>query len=252
MLIVVYKDTSNNQLLVFNPMTKQSIELPKLSNFPFYLTYLTCDFFEHDLQSSTYKIFFAWKSNVYIYNSSSQTWQSLDSISNLVSDYPFSCVTYKNDIYVAICTQDKKLMMAIYNPILDLWNNFDTNIESNDDDGRLIIANGRLFYVQVNFNGTMKNYTISIFEMEIEDKLLIPIIQIISPFDYLTEHGCNIINAKKIFGFGNKITIMKYKKGITYNVCTHEQEEIRNNIVYHCNVIHPFNYTLVSPKRRQT
>ena len=250
-LVLVYKDTNNNQLLVFNPMTKQCIELPELSNLPYGMRYLACDFFEHDLQSSTYKIFFSWKSNVYIYNSSSQTWQSLGSISNLVSHYPFSCVTYKNDIYIAICTLDKKLMMVVYNPILDLWNNFDTNIESNDDNGRLIIANGRLFYAQVNYNRTMINYTISIFEMEIKDKLLIPIIQIIGPFDILTELGCHPIYTKRIFGFGNKITIMRYKKSITYNVCTHEQEEIRNNIVNHCDGIHPYNCTLVSPKHRQ-
>ena len=247
MLVFVYKHTSNNQLLVFNPMTKQSIELPKLSNFPSHLTYLACDFFEHDLQSSTYKIFFAWKSNVYIYNSTSQTWQSLDSISNLVSNYPLSCITYKNDIYVAICTPDKKLMMVVYNPLHDAWKEFDTNSRGNARDGRLMIANDRLFYTQVNYNET---YTISIFEMEIEDKLLIPIIQIMSPFDYLTENKYTA--TENIFGFGNKIIIMRYKKGITYNVCTHEQEEIRNNIINQFNVIHPFNCTLVSPKRRQT
>ena len=253
-LVLVYKDTNNNQLLVFNPMTKQCIELPELSNLPYGMRYLACDFFEHDLQSSTYKIFFSWKSNVYIYNSSSQTWQSLGSISNLVSHYSVSCVTYKNNIYVAIRTLDKKLMMVVYNPILDLWNNFDTNIKSNDD-GRLIIANDRLFYAQVNFNGTMWNYTISIFEIKIEDKLLIPIIQIIGPFDDCTEHGFGPICAENIIGIGNKITIMRDNKSITYNVCTHEQE-VRNNIVnhwdIHCHVIHPFNYTLVSPKRRQT
>ena len=206
------------------------------------------------MQSSTYKIFFAWKSNVYIYNSSSQTWQSLDSISNLVSNYPFSCVTNKNDINVAICTPDKKLMMAVYNPILDLWNNFDTNIESNDDNKRLIIANGCLFYAQIDFNDTIGNHTSSIFEMKIEDKILIPIIQIINPL----ERGYpNVIRSSLIFGFSNEITIMRYKKdiGLTYNVCTHEQEEFRNNIFGNCKyggVIYRFKCIIVLPKRRQT
>ena len=114
-------------------------------------------------------------------------WQSLDSISNLISKYefnfyPFSCVTYKNDIYVAISIPRKKLMMVVYNPIHDLWNTFDTNIKSNDNNGRLIIANGRLFYTQVcDLDTTMQNSTISIFEMNIEDKLLIPMIQIWCP-----------------------------------------------------------------------
>ena len=42
-------------------------------------------------------------------------------------------------------------MMVVYNPIHDLWNTFDTNIESNNNNRRLIIANGRLFYAQVNY-----------------------------------------------------------------------------------------------------
>ena len=40
------------------------------------------------------------------------------------------------------------------------------------------------------------------------------------------------MQAKLIFGFNNKITIMACKKdiGITYDVCTHEQKEFRHNI----------------------
>ena len=231
---------TNCQLLVFNPITKECIELPKLPNSHYAdnnFRYV-CDFFEHDLQSSTYKIFLTWQSNVCIYNSSSQIWQSLDYISNIKLKCqfplsPFSSITYKNDIYVAISTPRKKLlMMVVYNPIHDLWNMFDTNIESyHGDYGRLIIANGRLFYAQVCcLDFTMQNSTISIFEMNIEDKLLIPMIQFLSPKEMKLNE--QLFQPKFIFGFNNKITIMAYKKdvGITYDVCTHEQKEFRNNI----------------------
>ena len=89
-LVIVCKGKINCQLLVFNPITKECIELPKPLNLHFFSNYyfnLLCNFFEHDLQSSTYKIFFAWNSSVCIYNSSSQIWQSLDSISNLIPKY---------------------------------------------------------------------------------------------------------------------------------------------------------------------
>ena len=254
-LMFVHKNKSNTQLLVFNPITKECIELPKLPKLPNSYSYLICDFFEHDLESSTYKIFLAWKSSVYIYNSSFQTWQSLAFISNLTSNRPFSCVTYKNNIYVATSTLEYKWVMVVYSPVHDAWNKFDTNIERKDDNGRLIIANDHLFYAQDDFNITIRNSTISIFEMKIEDKLLIPIIQISYPSKkpyYLWTSRPNYI-----FGFGNKITIMKYKKdvGITYDVCTHEQEEFRNNIAInckYCDVLYPFKCTLVSPKRKQT
>ena len=260
-LVIVRKGITNSQLLVFNPITKECIELlelPNLHSFWYYYFNQVCDFFEHDLQSSTYKIFLAWNFNVCIYNSSSQIWQSLDFISNSIPKYKFQVhpllsVTYKNNIYIAISTSQKKLMMVVYNPIHDLWNTFDTNIESNNNNGRLIIANGRLLYAQV--CTTMQNSTISIFEMNIEDKLLIPMIQILYPKEMQCDE--RYMQAKFILGFNNKITIMAYKKdvGITYNVCTHEQKEFRNNITNKClynDVIYPFKCTLVSPKRRQT
>ena len=263
-LVSVCKGIIICQLLVFNPITKECIELPKLPNSHYAENnfHYVCDFFEHDLQSSTYKIFLAWWSNVRIYNSSSQIWQSLDYISNLKSKYPFplypfSCVTYKNDIYVAISTPRKKLvMMVVYNPIHDLWNMFDINIESfYGKYERLIIANGHLFYVQVcDLDTTMQNSTISIFEMNIEDKLLIPMIQFLCPKEMQCDE--RYFQAGFIFGFNNKITIMAYRKdvGITYDVCTHEQEEFRNNIAKNClynDVIYALKCTLISPKCRK-
>ena len=112
--------------------------------------------------------------------------------------------------------------MVVYNPIHDLWNMFDTTIESSDHNGRLVIANGRLFYAQVcDLDTIMQNSKISIFEMNIEDKLLIPMIQIWCPKEMQCDE--RYMQAKFIFGFNNKTTIMAYKKdvGITYNVCTH-------------------------------
>ena len=148
-------------------------------------------------------------------------------------------------------------MMVVYNPIHDVWNTFDTNIESFYGCGRLIIANGRLFYAQICDLGIiLQNNKISIFEMNIEDKLLIPMIQIRCPKEMQCDGWC--MQAKFIFGFNNKITIMAYKTdvGITYDVCTHEQKEFRNNIAKNClygeSVIYPFKCTLVSPKCRQT
>ena len=259
-LVLVIVDNANFELFVFNPITKQCIELPKFpcSHDLRSISNVKCDFFEHDLQSRTYKIFLLWDLSVYIYNSSSQIWQSLNSISSFIflncqfRLCPFSCITYKNDIYIVIPTRGKKLMVVVYNPIHDLWNKFDPNIERNDNNGRLIIANGRLFYAQVCYLDTTMNSTISIFEMNIEDKLLIPMIQIMCPKEMKCDEWC--MQAGFIFGFHNKITIMSYKKdvGITYNVCTHEQIEFRNNIAlkkkYCSSVIYPFKCTLVSPK----
>ena len=263
-LVIVSKGITKSQLLVFNPITKECIKLPKIPNLHFSRYYYfnsLWNFFEHDLQSSTYKIFLVWNSSVYIYNSSSQIWQSLDSISNLIPKYefqlhPFLSVTYKNNIYVAISTLERKLMMVVYNPIHDLWNTFDSNIKSYNNYRRLIIANGRLFYAQVCVLDTiMQNSTISIFEMNIKDKLLIPMIQILCPKEMQCDE--RYIQPMFIFGFNNKIIIMAHKKdvGITYDVCTHEQKEFRNSIAKDCldgDVIYPFKCTLVSPKCRQT
>ena len=67
-------------------------------------------------------------------------------------------------------------MMVVYNPLYDTWNNFGMDVERDDSNRRLIIANNRFFYAQIDFNDTMQNHTISIFEMKIEDKLLILVI----------------------------------------------------------------------------
>ena len=63
---VVHVVIHNNStcLLVYNPITKECIELSQPSTPLFwynnYAYNATCDFFEYDLQSSTYKIFLAY------------------------------------------------------------------------------------------------------------------------------------------------------------------------------------------------
>ena len=72
--LVLVKLIIENQLaqfLIHNPITRRCIELPQLSKKSFIFWERKCDFFEHDLQSSSYKIFMASYSGVYIYSSSS-------------------------------------------------------------------------------------------------------------------------------------------------------------------------------------
>ena len=171
------------QLMVFNPITKQFVELPQLSILNHYSAYdIVCDFFEHDLQFSTYKIFLACYQRACIYSSSSNTWQNLDSFPNNICD-EFNtrlCIMYKNHIYVAISDRkDDESMMAIYDPINDAWNKFNLNIEKHERySSRLIIVANRLFFP--NAYRDIHNY-ISIFEMKTKDRLLIPIIKIVRP-----------------------------------------------------------------------
>ena len=76
------------QFLVYNPITKEYIKLPQLPT-PIHIL-VECNFFEHDLQSNTYKIFVVSKNEVYIYSSSSHFWQTFnDSFSNFKSNFQY-------------------------------------------------------------------------------------------------------------------------------------------------------------------
>ena len=114
--------------LVHNPITRQCIELPQHPTKSFNFWERNCDFLEHDLQSSSYKIFVASYDGVYIYSSSSCKWQVVDSFSNFklnlgskLYHWPYSCIMYKNNMYIAFSTLDKKWMMVVYNPKDDSW-----------------------------------------------------------------------------------------------------------------------------------
>ena len=76
-LVELMINTMVNQFLVYNPITKQCIELPEIPIKKYVIK--VCDFFEHDLQFSSYKIFLACIHKVYIYSSSSHKWQAIDS-----------------------------------------------------------------------------------------------------------------------------------------------------------------------------
>ena len=256
-LIKHFIDSKPHQFWVHNPITRQCIELPQLSPKLFIHWKRNCDFFEHDLQSSSYKIFFASNTGVYIYSSSSCKWQAVDSFSNFklnleskIDDWCNSCIMYKNNMYISFFTLDEKWMMVVYNPKDDAWSNLYLSKEEtyySPYGGRLIIADDRLFFVYIDNYLSRNNTTIAIFEMKIEDRLFIQITKFTCTHDFLGYFSYN-----SIIGLGNKITIMKNIKDIfmTFNMSTNEQQVFRNNNVVECDFEYgkyPYKYTLVSP-----
>ena len=254
-LVKHYKDSKPHQYLVHNPITRQCVELPQLSPQLFIHFEKKFNFFEHDLQSSSYKIFVASNDAIYIYSSSSCKWQALDSFSNFklnleIDDWPYSCIMYKNNMYIIFFTLDRKWMMVVYNPKDDAWSNLCLSKETYDSPykfgGQLIIADDCLFFVYVNNCLLMNNTTIAILEMKIEDRLFIQITKFTCTHDIWGYFAYN-----SIIGLGNKITIMKNIKDIfmTFNMSTNEQV-FRNNDVAKCSDAfckYPYKYTLVSP-----
>ena len=122
-------DNYHVQYFVCNPIIKQCIKLPKLPIILSFYFVEACDFFEHDLQSSSYKIFLASRYGIYIYSSSSHKWQAVDSFSNFQLNlefklsYHLSCIMYQNNIYIAFTTTKFEWMMVVYNPKDDAWSN---------------------------------------------------------------------------------------------------------------------------------
>ena len=192
---------------------------------------------------------------VYIYSSSSCKWQVVDSFSNFklnlgskLYHWPYSCIMYKNNMYIAFSTLDKKWMMVVYNPKDDSWS---LCLSKEEMDcfpylygGRLIIVDDCLFFVYI--DNFMDNNTIAIFELKIEDRLFIQITKFTCTHDVL---GCFAYNS--IYAFGNKIYIMKKIEDIfvTFNMSTNEQV-FRNNDNAKCSCElgkYPYKYTLVSP-----
>ena len=259
-LVKHFIDRERQQFWIQNPITRQCIELLQLSPELFSNWERNCDFFEHDLQSSSYKIFLASKRRVYIYSSSSCKWQAVDSFSNFklnlepkLSDFAYSCIMYKNDMYIAFFAKVKNRMMVVYNPKDDAWSNLCLNKEVTYDSpfgGRLIIADDCLFFVHVDNYISLDfiNQTfIEIFEMKIEDRLFIQITKFTC-----THHLVGNFSHNSIIGLGNKIIIMKNIKDIfmTFNMSTNEQQVFRsNNVANFSNRFdkYAYKYTLVSP-----
>ena len=252
-LVKHFMDSKRDELLVHNPITRQCIELPTQLSPESFINWecYNCDFLEHDLQSSSYKIFVVSHGGVYIYSSSSCKWQAVDSFSNFklnfepkIYDWPVSCIMYKNNMYIAFSTLDKNHMMVVYNPKDDSWSNLCllSKERSYCLSERLIIADDRLFFVFIYYyNYTMDNTTIAIFELKIEDRLFIQITKFTCTHDFW---GCNII------GLGDKIIIMIKNIFMTFNISTNEQQVFRNNDVAENGfqyAKYPYKYTLVSP-----
>ena len=258
-LVKHYRHNIPNQLLVHNPITRQCIELPQLPTKAM-VWERNCKFLEHDLQSSSYKIFLASNDGVYIYSSSSCKWQAIDSFSNFklnleskIYDWAYSCIIYKNNMYIAFSTLDEKWMMVVYNPKDDAWSNLCLSKEETyclpcTFGGQLIIVDDRLFFVYVdNYHSSNNNNIIAIFEMKIEDRLFIQITKFTCTNDF-----SGFVSYDSIIGFGNKIIIMNNTKDIfiTFNLSTNEQQVFRNNDVAECSCKYgkyPYKYTLVSP-----
>ena len=123
LVLITHICSQPHHFLVHNPITRQCIELPQVSPKLFILSKRNCDFFEHDLQTSSYNIFVASHTGVYIYSSSSCKWQAVDSFSNFklnlepkIFDSSDSCIMYKNNMYIAFSTLDRIRMMVVYNP----------------------------------------------------------------------------------------------------------------------------------------
>ena len=159
---------------------------------------------------------------------------------------------YKNQLYVVYWTSKFELMMKVYNPINDIWIKFDQIIKQigTHPMGRLIVILDCLFLVSFafSFSFLLKNW-ISIFEVKTEDRLMIPIVNILQPIQ-MQWHG--VFLCEFIFNIRNKIIIVNHEKhiSITYDVFTNKQEEFINNNIcrFNFNSIYPFKYTLVSPK----
>ena len=256
-LVKHFIDRKPHQYLVHNPITRQCIELRQHPTKSFNFCERNCDFLEHDLQSSSYKIFVASNDGVYIYSSSSCKWQAVDSFFNFklnleskIYDWCYSCIMYKNNMYIAFSTLYNKWIMVVYNPKDDAWSNLCLNKKKTyclSYDGRLIIVDDRLFFVYINNNLHRDKITMTILEMKIEDRLFIQITKFTCPHDFLGFFSYN-----SIFGLGNKITIMKNIKDIfmTFNMSTNEQQVFRNNDFAECISKfgkYPYKYTLVSP-----
>ena len=90
-------ETKFIQFLVYNLITKEHIKLSHLSNTSYVIYNLKITIFDHALQSSSYKIFLACYKRLYIYRSSSHTWQHVNFFFNfeLYLQYvhdPISCI----------------------------------------------------------------------------------------------------------------------------------------------------------------
>ena len=187
-----------NQFVLCNPATKQLIKLPQLDCSK-YLS-LTCDLLV-DLQSNTYKLFLLgnyikYFLTLHIYNSITNTWQTLNSFSKFQSNFQFGyfkshILIYKKKLYVVFETGANGLIVVVYDPINDTWKKLDMIFSTNKKSlGRFVIANDCLFFVQVIYESTgyYTHRSFSIIEVKTEGSTSFPMVNIEKPCD----HQCNL------------------------------------------------------------
>ena len=174
---------------------------------------------------------------LYVYNLVTNTWQILDSFSKFQSNFQFGflrshVLLFKNKLYVSLKTRANKLMLVVYDPINDIWNKLDMIFSTNNESfGRFVIANDRLFFVQVIYKDEdyHRHRTFSIIEVKTEESASFPMASIEKPL-HLQCGECMLNNY--IYGIGNKIIINKYMQNydVIHDVCTHEETK---KLVYH-------------------
>jgi hypothetical protein len=257
---VVNKAYPPNQFVLCNPATKQLIKLPQLDCSE-YLS-LTCDLLV-DLQYNTYKLFLLGNHikdflTLHMYNSMTNMWQTLDSFSKFQSNFRFGyfeshILIYKKKLYVFLKARPNELMVVVYDPINDTWKKLDMIFSTNKMRfGRFVIANDRLFFVQIIYKDEHRSF--SIIEVKTEGSTSFPMASIEKP---LHLQCCRCLTRNYIYGIDNKIIISEYIQNfdVIYDVCTHEETEKFVNSNLQSKSIksyHSLNYNLISLQSNST
>jgi hypothetical protein len=163
---------------------------------------------------------------------------------------------FKKKVYVVLKTRANGLMVVVYDPINDTWNKLDMIFSTNKMTfGRFVIANDRLFLVQVIYRDiSFKHRSFSIIEVKTEGSASFPMANIQKP---LHRQCCECMSDNYIYGIGNKIIIRKYIKkfDFIYDVCTHEETEkfINHNLQFKGIVnYHSLKYSLMPLQSKST
>jgi hypothetical protein len=249
--------------VVCNPATNQLIELPQIG----------CTQSRHtsdlvvDLQSNTYKIFlldYATEDYLmfYVYNSLTNTWQPLESFSKFRSNFQFEffnshVLFFKEKLYSIFKTKINGLMMVVYDQVSDTWNKLDIKFLTNKSfSGRFVVANDRLFFVQLIYKNEddWLYKSISVIEVNMQGSASFPIAYIERP-----QHRQHILQMTNdhIYGVGNKIIMSYYIRNfdILYDVCSHKETEkfvdcnLQSKHIYS---YHSLKYSLASPQCKAT
>jgi hypothetical protein len=149
------------------------------------------------------------------------------------------------------------LMVVVYDPINDTWKKLDIIFSTYEESfGRFVIANDRLFFVQVISEGasSSKHRSFSIIEVKTQGSTSFPMASIQKPL-HLQCHEC--MSHNYIYGIGNKIIISKYIQNydVIYDVCTREETEkfVNHNLQSKgIKSYHSFKFSLMSLESKST